>query len=194
MMGSNLSKSNNAPARKITISHTLPSVMGNSTTAGSSATANIMAVSNHPQEKDARHHVQSAQSATCPSPVDSDWLEEDWDDEIEEEEEEKGREKQRKEELEKASGYYPPEPIYNPNHEREIPILVTDLVPVLIPGENKSESQERKEDKERIENRRIVEGINDDEDLDYYLDLDSIYQSFYKGNYQYYTSKSSYEF
>ena len=80
--------------------------------------------------------------------MDSDWLEEGWDNEIEEE---KGREKQRKEDPEKASGYYPPELIYNPSHEREIPILVTDLVPAPIPGENKSESQKRKEKKRKKE-------------------------------------------
>ena len=80
-------------------------------------------------------------------------MEEDWDDEIKEE---KIREKQRKEKPEKALGYYPPEPIYNPSPEREIPILVTELVPGLIPGEIKSESQKRKEEEERIENIRIV--------------------------------------
>ena len=58
-------------------------------------------------------------------------------------------------------------------------MLVRDLVPALIPGENKSESQKRKEEEEeRTEKRRIVVGINDDEDLDYYSDLDSIYQSY----------------
>ena len=33
------------------------------------------------------------------------------------------RKKQRKEKLEKASGYYPPEPIYNSISESEVPIL-----------------------------------------------------------------------
>ena len=80
--------------------------------------------------------------------------------------------------MEKALSYYPPELIYNPSPEREIPILVTDLVPAPISGEIKSKSQERKEEEERIENRRTVGGIDNDDDLDYYLDLDSIYQSY----------------
>ena len=46
MMGLELSKSENTPARKITTSFPLPSVMENSTTAGSPSAANIMAVSN----------------------------------------------------------------------------------------------------------------------------------------------------
>ena len=88
------------------------------------------------------------------------------------------RKKQRKEEPEKASSYYPPELIHNLNQEREVPILVVDLVPAPISGEIKSKSQKRKEEEERMENRRIVEGINEDDDPDYYSDLDSIYQSY----------------
>ena len=97
-----------------------------------------------------------------------DWSEEDWDVEIKDGD--KMRKKQRKEKLEKASGY--------PSPEREVPILVMDQVPVPVPREIKSKSQERKEQEERIENRRIVEGINEDEDLDYYSDLDSMYQNY----------------
>ena len=52
-----------------------------------------------------------------------------------------------------------------------------DLIPAPVPRGIKSESQRRKEEEERIENRRIVEGINDDDDLDYYSDLDPIYGS-----------------
>ena len=83
------------------------------------------------------------QSPSYPSPVDSDCLEKGWDNEIKDEE--KMRKKQRKEKLEKASGYFPPELIYNTSPKREFPILVTDLVPAPIPGEIKSESQKRKE-------------------------------------------------
>ena len=55
---------------------------------------------------------------------------------------------------------------------------MADLVPAPISGENKAEAQRRKDEEERIENRRIVEGINDDEDLDYYSALDFIYQDY----------------
>ena len=49
--------------------------------------------------------------------MDSHWLEGDWHDEIEKKRKEK--KKQRKGEPEKASGYYPPELIYDPSDERE---------------------------------------------------------------------------
>ena len=120
----------------------------------------------NPQEKDARHH---AQSASRPPQEDSDWSEEDWDSEL--------RQKQRKERLEKASGYYPPDLKYDPSLEREVPVLVTDPIPAPVPREIKSKSQRGKEEEERIENRRIVEGTDDDEDLDYYSGLDTIYES-----------------
>ena len=115
-------------------------------------------------------------TATCSSPADSDWLEKDWHGEIKDED--KMRKKERKEKPEKGSSYYPPELIYDPWPEREVLILVTDLVPSPIPGVIKSESQKRKEEEERIENRIIVEGIIEDDDLDYYSNLDSMYQSY----------------
>ena len=65
--------------------------------------------------------------------------------------------------------YYPPEPKHIAGYKETIPILVT--------GESKSEQQKKKEEEERIEHRRIVEGIDDD-DLDYYSDLDTIYQDY----------------
>ena len=86
--------------------------------------------------------------------------------------------KQTKKRLEKASGYYPPELIYDPSPEREVPILVMNLIPAPVPREIKCKSQKGKEKEERIENRRILEGINEDDDLDYYSDLDSMYQSY----------------
>ena len=107
--------------------------------------------------------------------MDSEWLEEDWDNEIEEE---KRQEKQIKEEPKKTLGCYPPELIYYPSHKKEIPVLVADLVPAQLPGENKRLSQKINEKEERLENRRIVEGINNDKDLDYYSDRDSICQSY----------------
>ena len=67
------------------------------------------------------------QSTQHPSPVDSDWSEEDWNRDIERE---KRKEKQRKEEevkqrqkieeQEKISNYYPLNPIYDPNQQAEI--------------------------------------------------------------------------
>ena len=67
-------------------------------------------------------------------------------------------------ELEEDRGYYPPEPEYIPSYEETIQILVA--------RKNRSEQQMKKEEEERIENRRIVEGI------DYHSDLDTIYQDY----------------
>ena len=152
MVVSDVPKSKIAPTRKMAISHPLPLVQKESVTASNPATTNIMAVSNMQSPgKDARHHTQSA---SCPSQEASDWSEKDWDGEL--------RQKQRKERLEKASGYYPSELIYNPSPEREVLVLVTDLIPAPVPREIKSKSQRGKEEEERLENRRIVEGIDDD--------------------------------
>ena len=52
------------------------------------------------------------------------------------------------------------------------------MIPILVAREDRSEQQRKKEEEERIENRRIVEGIHDDKDLDYYSDLDTIYQDY----------------
>ena len=58
--------------------------------------------------------------------------------------------------------------------------MVSDLVPATTSGESKSDLQERNKEEERTENRRTVEGINDDGDMGYYSDLDSIYQDYVK--------------
>ena len=74
-----------------------------------------------------------AQSTQHPSPVDSNWSEEDWDGEIEEKRKEKQRKeeemKQRQEEEEKKnldSKYYLPNPMNVPSYEEESPALVRD--------------------------------------------------------------------
>ena len=74
-------------------------------------------------------------TASHPSQEDSDWSEEDCDDELKDED--NIRKKQRKEKLEKVSSYYPPEPIYNSSPEKEVPILVTDLIPAPVQREIK---------------------------------------------------------
>ena len=51
------------------------------------------------------------------------------------------------------------EPEYIPSYEETIPILVA--------REDRSEQQRNEEEEERIENRRIVEGIDDEGGLDY---------------------------
>ena len=71
-----------------------------------------------------------AQSAPHPSPVESDWSEEDWDVEIQKRKREKQRKeeemRQRQEEEKEIldSSYYPPEPMYVSNHEEQPPTLV----------------------------------------------------------------------
>ena len=82
------------------------------------------------------------QSALHPSPVDSDWSEEDWDANIERE---KRKEKQRREEevkkrekieeQEKISNYYPLSPICDPHHEEEtLPHLTSEQKIKLDPN------------------------------------------------------------
>ena len=52
------------------------------------------------------------------------------------------------------------------------------MIPILVARDDRSEQQRKKGEEERIKNRRIVEGIDDDKGLDYYSDLDSIYQDY----------------
>ena len=89
-----------------------------------------------------------------PSPLDSDWLEEDWDGEIEKE---KRKEKQRKEEEMKQrqeekknldSNYYPPSPMYVPCYEEEPSALGRDLMPKLAPEKPRDmkQNEKRKQD------------------------------------------------
>ena len=151
MVESDLSKSESDPVRKTAISHPLPSVQNVSTAATNPATTNITAVPNiqSPGRKCKALCLICAKSATCPSQEDSDWLEKDWEGEM--------RKRQRKGRLEKTSGYYPPELIIHPSPEREVPILVRDLITAPVLREIKSISQTGKEGEERIENRRIVD-------------------------------------
>ena len=111
-------ESKGASARKIAISHSLPFIQQGSTTASNLTTTNITAVPNT-QSPGKRCNVSCpicTQSASCPSPVDSDWSEGDWDDKTNDEE--KMRKKQRREKSEGALSYYLLEPIYNHSQER----------------------------------------------------------------------------
>ena len=96
MRGLDLSQFKNPPAREITTSLPVPSVMVTSTTTSDSIMASITVSTNTPSPgtKCKRWRppcLFCAKSASHPSPVDSDWSEEDWDGEIEKE---KRREKQ----------------------------------------------------------------------------------------------------
>ena len=86
-MESDLPKYKSALARKITISHPLPLLLKGSTTASNPAETNIMAVPNmqSPGKRCKASCPICAQSTTHPSPTDSDWSGEDWDDELIEE-------------------------------------------------------------------------------------------------------------
>ena len=82
------------------------------------------------------------QSALHPSPVDSDWLEEDWDGDIKREKrnkkqkkEEEAKQRQKLEEQEEISNYCPPSPIYHSHQEEEIlPHLSPELKIKLDPN------------------------------------------------------------
>ena len=75
------------------------------------------------------------QSAQYPSPVDSDWSEEDWDTGIKKEKEGRGdgakARRRRKEEI--RFKLLPIKPMYVPSYEEELPALVRDLIPKLAP-------------------------------------------------------------
>ena len=176
--GLDLLKFKNPPARVITTSHPTPSVMANNsaTTSNSTTSSNSTTASNSAMAsiKAAINTLSSGkkcniwepqcpfctQSAPHPSPVDSDWSEEDWDGEIEKE---KRREKQRKEEEMKwrqeeekqilNSNYHPPEPIYIPNHKEQPPTVVNDL---RLAPENSRDAQKDKRDTKTEEDRRII--------------------------------------
>ena len=125
MVESDIPKSESAPTWKIAISHPLPLVQKGSVIASYPGTTNIMAV---PTMQSSGKRCKAscpicAQSALYSSPADSDCSKEDWDGEIKDED--KMRKKQRKEKLEKPSGYYPPEPIYDPSLEKEVQFLVS---------------------------------------------------------------------
>ena len=112
-----------------------------------------------------------AQSPQHPSPMDSDWSEEDWDANIEKE---KRKEKQRKEEEMKQRqevevqdkqifdlNYYPPSPIYEPSYEEEPPALVRNLVPDPTPEKIANTKQSKKEDMTEEERRIMLQPLDD---------------------------------
>ena len=118
-----------------------------------------------------------AQSALHPSPVKSDWSDEDLDGEIQKKKWEKQRKeeemRQGQEEKEEIldSGYYPPEPMYVSHHEEQPPMLVNNLV---LASEDPRDMQQDKSINKTEEDRRVIMSILDDErDVDYYSDSDS---------------------
>ena len=91
-------KQENVPVRKVTI--TIPSAMGGPTSTNNSTTATVVQSPGKKSEKYKPSCTICAQLATCPSPVNPNWLEEN-------------------------KYYYPLEPKYIPIYEETIPILVT---------------------------------------------------------------------
>ena len=127
----------NPPIREITSSHPEPLTTNTPTMASIMATADMPS----PAKTCKRWGLPCpfcAQSAPHPSPVDSDWSEEDWDRNIEREKrkvkqrkEEEMKQRQEREEQEKIKSdpnYYLPNPIYVPSYEEEPPALVRNLV------------------------------------------------------------------
>ena len=84
-----------------------------------------------------------AQSTQHPSPVDSNWSEEDWDGQIEKDREKKetrgdGAKARRRRKKNLDSNYYPPSSMYVPSYEEEPPALLRDLIPTTNPRDVKN--------------------------------------------------------
>ena len=137
----------------------LPATGTNTPTMASNTAATSMSSSKEPCKRWGLPYLLCAQSTPHPSPVDSDWSEEDWDRNIERE---KRKEKQRKEEEMKQRqevevqekqnfdpNYYPTSPLYVPNYKEEPPVLVGNLVP--NPALEKATNTKQKEKQDRTE-------------------------------------------
>ena len=168
-----LSKFKNPPAREITTSHSAPLVTENSTI------ANITAATNTPSPAKMCKRWGSAcpfcvQSAPHPSPMDSDWSEEDRDGEIEKanrrekqkKEEEKMKWRQEEEKKILDSNYYPPESIYVSSHQEQPPTVVNDLIPA--PENSRDVTQKEGKSKTEEDRRIVLELLHEERDLDYY--------------------------
>ena len=91
-------KQENVPVRKVTI--TIPSALGGPPSASNSTTATVMQSPEKRSEKCKASCTICAQLATCPSPANPNWSEEN-------------------------KYYYPPEPEYIPSYKETIQILIT---------------------------------------------------------------------
>ena len=147
MMESDLPKSESAPARKIAIFHPLPLVQKGSAIASNPGATSTTAVPNmqSPGKRCKASCPICAQSTSHPSPVDSDWLEEDWDGKIKDKD--KMRKKERKEKPEKTSQLLPTRTDIWPQPRERSPNFGNGSGPSSNTRRDQSESQKRKKRK-----------------------------------------------
>ena len=84
--------------------------------------------------------------------------------------EEEMMQRQAEEKTVLGSNYYPPEPIYIPNHKSQPPTVVNDLI--LAP-ENFRELNRTRDTKTEDDRRVIMQLLDEERDLDYFSDSES---------------------
>ena len=193
MRGLDLSKFKIPPAREMKTSHPTPLVMENSSMASYSATASIMvAINTQSQVKGARDGAtMPVLCPNCPAPLPGGIRlvrrecgqrakEREEERETKKDEQIKQRQDEENQTLNSSSNYYPLEPIYLPNHKEWPPTVINNLI--LSPEISRDTKQDKRDIKTE-DNRRIIMKLLDEErDLDYYLDSESetdyVYQSY----------------